>query len=128
MVRYMIDEILYILMRDDMDSLNPGKGMAQSAHASNIFMIANIKDEGFRRWAGERGFGITIVLAANIEQIHAKYGLAKKSGFKTGLVRDTSYPLTDGDTLHLLDIVTCGYIFGNKEDLISILGDLELYK
>ena len=123
-----MDEVLYILMRDDMESLNPGKGMAQSAHASNIFMIANIKDDGFRRWAGERGFGVTIVLAANVDQILEKYKLAKKSGFKTGLVRDETYPLTDGDTLHLLDIVTCGYVFGDRDELQSILGDLELYR
>ena len=30
--------VLYILMRTDMDSLNPGKAMAQASHASNAFV------------------------------------------------------------------------------------------
>lgn len=29
--------VLYILMRSDMDSLNPGKAMAQAAHAASLF-------------------------------------------------------------------------------------------
>ena len=30
--------LLYILMRNDMDSMNPGKAMAQASHASNQFV------------------------------------------------------------------------------------------
>ena len=30
--------VLYILMRTDMDSMNPGKAMAQASHASNQFV------------------------------------------------------------------------------------------
>ena len=30
--------VLYILMRTDMDSMNPGKAMAQASHASNAFV------------------------------------------------------------------------------------------
>ena len=31
------EPVLYILMRSDMVSLNPGKAMAQAAHAANCF-------------------------------------------------------------------------------------------
>lgn len=31
------DPVLYILMRNDLDSMNPGKAMAQAAHAANEF-------------------------------------------------------------------------------------------
>ena len=30
--------VLYILMRNDMKSMNPGKAMAQASHASNAFV------------------------------------------------------------------------------------------
>ena len=78
-----MNEVLYILMRNDMDSLNPGKGMAQAAHASNHFMFWNSDDMEFKKWCSYRAFGVTIVLSVNI--------------------------------------------FGDKEGLHSIIGDLELY-
>jgi hypothetical protein len=83
---------LYILVRTDTKSLNPGKGMAQVAHAANqlsemalrgvkatanAYSTEQLKDaheshaklkHAYEEWAGEgedyRGFGTTIVLAS----------------------------------------------------------------
>lgn len=83
---------LYILVRTDTKSLNPGKGMAQVAHAANqlsemalkgakatanAYSSEDLKDandqltmlkHGYAEWVGEgedyRGFGTTIVLAS----------------------------------------------------------------
>ena len=35
--------VLYILMRTDMNSMNPGKAMAQASHASNAFITHSLK-------------------------------------------------------------------------------------
>ena len=32
----MSDHVLYIIMRDDLDSMNPGKAMAQANHAYGL--------------------------------------------------------------------------------------------
>ena len=78
-----IDYVLYILMRTDLPSMNPGKAMAQASHASNAFMF-NATNE-FRskpedtplviqhaiNWSSEtdQGFGTVLVLGATMDDI-----------------------------------------------------------
>ena len=68
--------ILYILMRNDMDSMNPGKAMAQASHAANAFVANDIWEmeqmpDGIvdlkNQWQNEttQGFGTVIVLPVN---------------------------------------------------------------
>ena len=45
--------VLYILMRTDMDSMNPGKAMAQASHASNTFVFRFGKENLVKQWQGE---------------------------------------------------------------------------
>jgi hypothetical protein len=78
----MAEPILYILMRNDLSSLNPGKACAQAAHVGNqmgcVFEREAHKDiivSGalplYRQWVKEGDwFGTTIVLSANIDQIN----------------------------------------------------------
>ena len=56
--------VLYILMRTDMDSMNPGKAMAQASHASNAFVFRFGKENLVKQWQGEtqQGFGTVLVL------------------------------------------------------------------
>ena len=56
--------VLYILMRTDMDSMNPGKAMAQASHAGSTFVHNaepgyNVDEELFNAWQKEtpQGFG-----------------------------------------------------------------------
>jgi len=76
----MIEPRLYIVMREDLWDMNPGKGMAQAAHAqamfddyvskyaNDLYMKEVDLDPDFidkiRDWRGGRGFGVTTVLSA----------------------------------------------------------------
>lgn len=120
------DPRLYILMRTDMDSMNAGKGMAQAAHAANHFVHmmeeANRKDimeiaqhtNHWRCWAQctPQGFGTTIVLAARDEEkLKAVVDEAIKLGLPAGITHDPTYPVRDGEVMHLIPVDTCGFVF-----------------
>lgn len=124
------DFYLYILMRNDMDSLNPGKAVAQGAHAANIFVediakrSTNFKRE-FKKWAGNRGYGTTITLSANEKQINDLI-IASDVDYPRGVVIDETYPLQDGMTTHYFPCMTCAYIFAPRRD--PVLSHLKLMK
>lgn len=71
-------EVLYVLARNDLDSLNPGKLAAQVAHAAtqlSEYMYTRIDHDSalfaqYRRWTIQAGdFGTVITLAASKEQL-----------------------------------------------------------
>ena len=148
--------ILYILMRNDLQSLNPGKAMAQASHATNLFMLdKNPAVQLLRKeWTKTttQGFGTVLVLAASLSQIKTAVKAAMKvSGmFPTcgGLVVDPTYPYSvSAETAELIPIthdtlpriisgqtaslwrqdITCGYVFGDKGDLRTVIGNLPLH-
>ena len=131
--------VLYILMRTDMDSMNPGKAMAQASHASNAFVSNaepgyNVDEELFNAWqeSTTQGFGTVLVLGVNEAQMRTAVSVAESFGvdkFPCDIIHDPTYPLQDGDTTHFIPVDTCGYIFGDKDDpvLQSIIGNFELH-
>jgi peptidyl-tRNA hydrolase len=111
---------LYILMRTDMASMNPGKAMAQAAHAANAFGRSIQPLEMVEHWWGESSngngwsgrFGTTIVLAVDSETaLHDAISEAHLDGFPAEFILDNTYPLRDGKCLHLIPVVTCGYVY-----------------
>lgn len=136
----MTQPTLYILMRTDMTSLNPGKAMAQAAHAANAFHAAATDGEyplaGFDDWLGLQyaqpyNFGTTIVLAVTTErELREVIDGASEDGFEAGIIVDPSYPVRDGKVTHLLPVATCGYAFTQcrKTHPISTLAGLNLHK
>lgn len=132
---------LYILMRNDIPSMNAGKAMAQAAHAANTFVaehghLATVKED----WCTEgtktkpwRHFGTTVVLAVTAEQLSFAIEKAEKADVPCGLVCDETYPFVtdreiaklipqdkqsaaaiykeDGKVVMFRQEVTCGYIF-----------------
>jgi len=117
--------VLYILMRSDLDSMNPGKGMAQASHAANAFM--KTVDDGqpnttnqdlANKWRSEtpQGFGTVLVLEVNELEMRSAVDIAKALGFIADVIHDPTYPLRDGDFCHFLPLDTCSYIFGDKND------------
>ena len=121
---------LYILMRTDLDSLTPGKAMAQAAHAANQFQTYtkfSVKDTP---WF-DGGFGTTIVLGVTTEKEMIEITQAAvEDGFEGGVITDSSYPIRDGSVTHHLPLMTCGYAFTTCRHLhpISSLAGLSLYK
>lgn len=133
----MQDVILYILMRTDLKSMNPGKAMAQASHAanacafegraSNFINFIDIK-EMFYAWQGStpQGFGTCIVLDGGkmdaikdkIEEIRAIAKLYNEP-IISGIVHDPSYHLMDGSTLHRIPLDTCAYVMCYRDSEIA---------
>ena len=124
--------VLYILMRTDMQSMNPGKAMAQAAHAANaaVAYANSIDDEGVKYLLSEwqnstrQSFGTTIVLdAGSINDITAWYDSFEKDADDEpavfGIVNDPTYPVRDGDVVHFVDVDTCAYLLCFKEGNVA---------
>ncbi|MFA7408380.1 MAG: peptidyl-tRNA hydrolase [Anaerolineaceae bacterium] len=131
-------ETLYILMRTDLASMNPGKACAQACHAANMFVheVESRFSERDRHdlidWSKQtiQGFGTTIVLGADWDTIAEKVHFAINDGFVAGIVRDPTYPIRDGEVTHLIPLDTCAYIFvRDRTDpkAVRLLGDMELH-
>ncbi len=118
---------LYILMRNDLASLNAGKAVAQGTHAANQ-MVGDLRKEMGRQlvfkpgsihaalnvWEHEaRHFGTCIVLSVNEAQMRASVAKALGDALPShaGICHDPTYPLMDGKTLHLIPVDTCAYVF-----------------
>lgn len=114
---------LYILMRLDLASMNPGKACAQAAHAANQFIHdINMKREqhgdfdmsdAVYAWENQtdQGFGTTIVLAVNQRQMGDVIDWAENFGILSGITHDPTYPIRDGEVTHLIPLDTCAYVF-----------------
>lgn len=131
---------LYILMRNDVRSLVgtewvrlAGKACAQASHAANqmVFEGKHSKNPEFKtlieEWSKEaNGFGTCIVLGANEQQMREIIQNVKNAGFHANITHDPTYPLNDGETVHLIPLDTCAYIFGHKGELQLFLEGLSL--
>lgn len=120
--------VLYILMRNDLSSLNAGKAMAQSSHASNAFVFAQLKEmlkspwksvksfvDVFIRGKGEttfikwvhstsQGFGTVLVLAVNETQMRTAVKVAQLCQFTADVINDPTYPYrVDKELVPLID-------------------------
>lgn len=134
------DPRLWILMRSDMVSMNPGKAMAQATHAANamVHCIKNAKCKDDKallaKWEKEtpEGFGTCIVLDVGTES-HLKDTIQDAleiDGTSGNSIFDPSYPIKDGTVTHLVNVRTCGWIFGdaNNPELRKILNKYPLHK
>jgi hypothetical protein len=140
---------LYILARNDLASLNPGKLAAQACHAANICQtvitdgrLAGTKRgdklaELWKTWAGDRGFGTTITLEVptivldKIKDANGShlFNWEDKRPVVFGVALDPGYPVCDGNITHLVPLVACGFVFGdkNKFDVTSLTSGYKLF-
>lgn len=129
------DELIvcYLLMRQDMASLNPGKGHAQAHHAGTL-MLERSRDwdaehrEWLNTWIRQAdGFGTVLCLGVSERTMIEALDIAQRIEAPHGVVTDPSYPLLDGETLHLLPVPTCAYIFGPKIKIERACAGLDLH-
>lgn len=136
--------ILYILIRNDLNSLTPGKAMAQSSHAANAFVhhfhgyaqkynsttvhesIQTATMNGFNEWENSthQGFGTVLVLEARMADINPIVSIFKSLNYVAGVVHDPTYPIVDGEVVHHIQLDTCAYVFvpnKEKDDFASML-------
>lgn len=147
------DYRLYLLIRNDLQSMNPGKAVAHGAHAANqfAFEMNQVKEwmfSAFLDWQGQaRGFGTTITLHASLDEIANAVANAQAIGLPADLTRDPSYPyIVTAEIANLLkhpdefppiyksphevicfrEEITAAYVFGAKEDCQRVIGNLGL--
>jgi peptidyl-tRNA hydrolase len=151
------EPILYILMRTDLQSMNPGKAMAQASHASNAAMKKGrrigVSDEMvglINQWekSTSDGFGTVLVLAVDLSQLAEVMLNSHDKNVISGVVIDPTYPYSTtpeiagliGTSLDTLprqvrskevslwrSETTCGYVFGDKEEAKKLVGHLSLH-
>lgn len=128
--------VLYILMRNDLTSMNPGKAIAQGSHAANAFVyhfhayaqkynstvvhesIQTATMNGFNEWENSthQGFGTVLTLEARMADVSPVVSIFKSMGYVAGVVHDPTYPIVDGEVVHHIPLDTCAYVFvPNKE-------------
>lgn len=138
-----MDDIrLYILMRTDMASMNPGKAMAQASHAYGALKVAIRHSLGQPEHAAhvsryfawqkqtDQDFGTTIVLGGSEREIEDAVTFVKNyqgGQIIAGWVFDPTYPLVDGAVTHLVPVQTCAFVFGKKEDCDGVLSSFALH-
>ncbi len=147
-----MNPILYVLMRTDLSSMNPGKAMAQVCHAGNALethfetemqitamssdteVQAKAKElsTAFYAWKHQtsQGFGTTIVLGGSMAKIKTDIEWLQRNNFLAAIVHDPTYPLQDGSVTHLIPLDTCAYVFAPDKDdqyLRMILNTYELH-
>ena len=146
---------LYILMRTDLGSLGPGRAAAQASHAASAFAKKYGLTKDYKDWSSQtpQGFGTAIVLGADFNTIGQLHKKAYHQNFATEQIIDPDYVISFSPELmpyikigqpndstyveksvtdpnkYLLhrEEMTCAYIFGDKEKLVELLGELPLY-
>jgi hypothetical protein len=135
---------LYILMRNDIGSMNPGKAVAQGTHAANQMIFdamiatdplaqvleperATVLAHMVATWTREaRGFGTCIVLGASEKQMRASVASATAARLHAGITHDPSYPVRDGGAFYTIPMDTCAYIFDYPVLVRPHVSDLSL--
>jgi peptidyl-tRNA hydrolase len=128
--------VLYIIARNDLKSMNPGKLAAQASHAANAFVHhfhgymrdnsaktggnpADQLNKAFYEWENStpQGCGTVLVLEGKMIDISYTVKLFNGMGYIAGVFNDPTYPVLDGDVVHYVSLDTCAYVFvPNKEE------------
>lgn len=123
---------MYIVMREDLWDMNPGKGMAQAAHAQadfDAYIYRALADdpecvEAFKNWCKDRNFGVTLVLSAP----KTEWMDISLSAQHYGYVVDPSYPWRNyyGKTF-TTEEDTCMWVFAITEEEIEHMKQFPLH-
>jgi hypothetical protein len=123
---------LYIIMREDLQDMNPGKGMAQAAHAQSDFdAYARTKYNheeffsAYKTWCEERSFGVTLALSATLEEMHEIDARTVHSD----LTVDPSYPWRNWyGKMFTSNEVTCMWAFVWSDEDIEYMKQFKLHQ
>jgi len=125
---------LYIVMRRDLWDMNPGKGMAQAAHAQADFgayqssLVNKDGDEFWRAmsaWREDREFGTTLVLHETLDT----FGKISMNVAHWGYVTDPTYPYRNhyGEVFTKSE-VTCMWVFVYTEEELEYMRQWRLHQ
>lgn len=126
---------LYIVMRRDLWDMNPGKAMAQAAHAQADFDLYMFSDptatkskeiaDAVMAWREDRNFGTTLVLHEPLETMSKISMNVAHWGFTT----DPTYPYRNyyGEVFTRNE-VTCMWVFVYTEEEAVYMRQFDLHK
>ncbi len=125
---------LYIIMRRDLWDMNPGKGMAQAAHAQADFgayqssLVNKDGDEFWRAmsaWRENREFGVTLVLHETLDT----FGKISMNVAHWGFTTDPTYPYRNhyGEVFTRSE-VTCMWVFVYTEEELEYMRQWRLHQ
>lgn len=124
---------LYIVMRRDLWDMNPGKGMAQAAHAQadfTAYINRLVWDEKLdssivAAWQETRNFGTTLVLHETLDT----FGKISMNVAHWGFVTDPTYPYRNHyGEVFVRSEVTCMWVFAYTEEEIQYMRQFDLHK
>lgn len=132
------DDILicYVLMRTDLDSLNPGKAMAQAHHNYGALKFAiranHILQPAYIEWQRQthQDYGTVITLGGTegeIQKALDRVTAFSRKNIVAGWVWDESYPIRDGAITHSVRLNTNAFVFGLKSECADIISHLEYH-
>lgn len=151
------DLTVYVLIRNDLPSMNAGKAAAQVHHAGVQMLVKHSDHPLVKEYVsnglaqGADGFNTTLTLGATARQIDAV--MAKVCHFDTvcGMVVDPTYPfwvdpeiapmlevnqsvkrpgvMSQSGELFLRNELTCAWVLGDRNDYVfkSIFEQFDLY-
>jgi hypothetical protein len=125
---------LYIIMREDIPDMNPGKAMAQAAHAQadfDAYQSAQVNEgsedfwKAISTWRGDLNFGVTLVLSApRSEWMQISLGVEHY-----GYVTDPTYPYRNYyGKVFTSSEDTCMWVFATTEEEIAHMQQWDLHK
>lgn len=123
---------LYIIMRKDISDMNPGKGMAQAAHAQADFddqLIYGLTESDliknlYADWREDRTFGTTLVLSETLESMEY---IGRNVEFAHMIV-DPTYPFRNfyGE-LFVKPEITCMWVFPMDDEEVDFMQQFNLH-
>lgn len=116
------------------DNRKAGLPCAQTGHAANqmVYQVRQKNNSALNdlltEWENETGmgFGTEIVVGGHVSKVKQAVEMASLLGYHAAMTKDPEYPLRDGKSMHFIPLETCGYIFGRKNDLQSIMSQFDL--
>ena len=150
------DLAVYVLIRNDLPSLNAGKAAAQVHHAGVQMLVKHFDHDLVKSYVstgiaeGADGFNTTLTLGANLSQIEAAIGKVRHLDALCGIVIDPSYPFfVDKEVAPFLEVnpnvkrvggngaselflrneLTCAWALGDRKDSVfkSVFESLSLF-
>ena len=127
---------LYALVRNDLESMTAEKMAAQAMHAQRAATLDLMETEAWSATEANRylawqqqsgfGFGSTIILRGAMPQLLEIHENLRVMGAPAGVVTNESYPIRDGDVTHAINLQTCVWAFGAKQEFNLLFNRLSL--
>ena len=123
----MTNPVLYILMREDLWDMNPGKAIAQASHATSDFENYDPDNSFFSSvadWCVNRKFGTTVVLEAPLSDFE---GIVNSTRYN-GVVTDPTYPYRNYyEKLFTSSEITCMWVFATTDEELEFMKQWRLH-